>query len=162
MLPMGALLVTGSTASNFATNIFPFDRYMGINASIAGVAFGVGIAIASFDPEGNLSWLRGGIIYADLLVAYQVVFWIFVGVPLSWGPLLLGVGFASSLVLLYPRRPELIPTSRVNAVGVSNLRFYQQPGGGAFKTRPGLDPEQVVGAKRDYGCPGGRRQAPTG
>ena len=37
MLLMGVLLIIGSTASTFATSIFPFDKYLGINASVAGV-----------------------------------------------------------------------------------------------------------------------------
>lgn len=148
MLMMGMLLVIGSTASNFATNIFPFDRYMGINASIAGVAFGTGMAVASFDAEANLSWLRAGVIYAGLLVAYQVVFWIFVGVPLSWGPMVLGVGFATALVLLYPRTPELIPMSRVHAAGVSNLRFYAEPAA-AVRAQPGPEAGQPAGPRSE-------------
>lgn len=122
MLLMGILLVVGSTASTLATSIFPFDKYLGINASVAGVVFGVGIAIASFDPEANLSWIRMGIMYAVLLVAYQLVFGYFVGVPVHWGPIVIGVGFALSLVLLYPRGVELIPTSRVMAAGETNWR----------------------------------------
>jgi hypothetical protein len=122
MLMMGILIVLGSTASTFVTSIFPFDKYLGINASVAGVVFGVGMAIASFDPEGNLSWIRGGIMYAALLVAYQLVFGYFVGVALNWGPIVIGVVFAASLVALYPRAIDLIPTSRVAAAGESSWR----------------------------------------
>jgi len=122
MLLMGVLIVIGSTASTFATSIFPFDKYLGINASVAGVVFGFGIATASFDPEANLSWIRMGIMYAVLLVAYQIVFGIFVGVALNWGPIVVGVIFAVALMLLHPRGIELIPTSRVMAAGESHWR----------------------------------------
>ena len=122
MLLMGVLLVVGSTASTLATSIFPFDKYLGINASVAGVVFGVGLAVASFDPEANVSWIRMGIMYALLLGVYQVVFSYFVGVAVNWGPIVIGALFALSLVLLYPRGNELIPTSRVMAAGETHWR----------------------------------------
>jgi hypothetical protein len=122
MLMMGVLLVIGSTASTFATSIFPFDKYLGINASVAGVVFGIGLAAASFDPEANVSWIRMGIMYAVLLVVYQVVFGYFVGVAFHWGPILLGVAFAVVLVVLHPRGVELMPTSRVMAAGETPWR----------------------------------------
>jgi hypothetical protein len=122
MLLMGILIVVGSTASTFATSIFPFDKYLGINASVAGVVFGIGLAAASFDPETNVSWIRMGIMYAVLLVIYQLVFGYFVGVPINWGPIVLGIGFAVVLIALHPRGVELMPTSRVMAVGEAPWR----------------------------------------
>jgi hypothetical protein len=122
MLMMGILLVVGSTVSSLATSIFPFDKYLGINASVAGVVFGVGMAVASFDPEENVNLIRMGILYAALLVVYQLVFGYFVGVALHWGPIVIGVLFAAALVLLYPRGTELIPTSRVMAAGETHWR----------------------------------------
>src|ERR1700730_12310461 len=122
MLLMGVLLIVGSTASTFATSIFPFDKYLGINASVAGVVFGFGVATASFDPEANVSWIRMGIMYAVLLVVYQLVFGSVVGVPLHWGPIILGIIFAVVLIALHPRGVELMPTSRVMAVGETPWR----------------------------------------
>ena len=122
MLLMGILIVVGSTASTFATSIFPFDKYLGINASVAGVVFGVGLAAASFDPESNVTWIRMGIMYAVLLVAYQLVFGFFVGVPAHWGPIVLGIIFAVVLIVLHPRGVELMPTSRVMSVGETPWR----------------------------------------
>jgi hypothetical protein len=122
MLMMGVLLIVGSTASTFATSIFPFDKYLGINASVAGVVFGIGLAAASFDPEANVSWIRMGIMYAVLLVVYQLVFGFFVGVALHLGPIVLGVAFAVALVVLHPRGVDLMPTSRVMAAGETPWR----------------------------------------
>src|SRR5260221_9298542 len=122
MLLMGILIVLGSTVSTFATSIFPFDKLLGINASVAGVVFGVGMAVASFDPEANLSWIRMGIMYAILLLAYQVAFGLVVGVPLNWGPILIGILFAGALFFLHPRGTELMPTARVMAAGETHWR----------------------------------------
>jgi hypothetical protein len=57
-----------------------------------------------------------------LLVLYQVVFGIFVGVPLNWGPIVVGIIFALALVILHPRGVDLIPTSRVMAAGETQWR----------------------------------------
>lgn len=125
MLLMGILLVLGSTVSTFATSIFPFDKYMGINASVAGVAFGFGIAVASFDPENNMTWIRISIVYAVLLVAYQIAFGVFVGVTLNWGPIIVGLLFAGALIVLHPKGVELMPTARVMAAGETNWRSLE-------------------------------------
>ena len=110
MLLMGILLVTGSTISIFSTYLFPLDKVVGTDASVAGVAFGVGLAVASFNPEGNLTWVRAAILYAILLVVYQVVFALFLGTPWNWAPLVIGVVFAVVLVVTYPNRAALLPT----------------------------------------------------
>jgi hypothetical protein len=68
MLLLGILMVVGSTMSIFATSIFPFDGLAGTDVSVAGVAFGVGIAVASFNPEAHISWVRAAILYTVLLI----------------------------------------------------------------------------------------------
>ena len=111
MLLLGILLVVGSTVSIFPTSIFPFDGLAGADASVAGVAFGVGIAAASFNPEGNIAWVRAAILYAILVVVYRIVFGIFWG---TWGPglpIVIAIIFGAALILLYPRRRELMPSN---------------------------------------------------
>ena len=109
MLLLGVLLVVGSTMSIFGTTLFPFDKLAGTDTTVAGVAFGVGIAIASFNPEGNITWVRMAILYTVLLIAYRVVFALAWGLPVSWSALVIGVLFGAALVILYPRRGELMP-----------------------------------------------------
>jgi len=111
MLLLGVLMVVGSTLSLFATSIFPFDGLAGSDTSVAGVAFGVGIAVASFNPEAHVGWVRAAILYMILLIVYRIVFGIFWG---TWGtpaPLVIAVVFGIALILLYPRRGELMPHS---------------------------------------------------
>jgi peptidoglycan/LPS O-acetylase OafA/YrhL len=111
MLLLGVIMVVGGTLSLFATAIFPFDSLAGSDTSVAGVAFGVGIAVASFNPEGHVSWVRAAILYMFLLVAYRIVFGIFWG---TWGtpaPLVIAIVFGVALILLYPRRGDLLPHS---------------------------------------------------
>jgi hypothetical protein len=111
MLLLGILMVVGSTMSIFSTSVFPFDGLAGTDASVAGVAFGVGIAVASFNPERHVTWVRAAILYACLVVVYRVIFGLAWG---TWGqpaPLVLAIIFGLTLVFLYPRRSELMPSS---------------------------------------------------
>jgi hypothetical protein len=117
MLLLGILMVVGSTMSIFATSIFPFDGLAGTDVSVAGVAFGVGIAVASFNPEAHISWVRAAILYMVLLIVYRIVFGIFWG---TWGepaPLVIAIVFGVALAVLYPRRGDLIPHSGSMADG---------------------------------------------
>jgi len=109
MLLMGILMVVGGTISILPTSLLPFDGLAGADISVAGVALGVGIAAASFNPEGHVSWVRIAILYAILEVIYRIVFGLFWG---TWGtgvPMLLAIIFGIVLVVLYPRRGELMP-----------------------------------------------------
>jgi len=109
MLLLGILLVVGSTLSLFATAIFPFDSFAGTDTSVAGVAFGVGIAVASFNPGAQIGWVRAAILYMILLVVYRIVFGLFWG---TWGqlaPLVIAIVFGVALIILFPRRGELMP-----------------------------------------------------
>ncbi|HEY8759994.1 MAG TPA: hypothetical protein VIP52_03705 [Candidatus Dormibacteraeota bacterium] len=111
MLLLGILMVVGSTMSIFSTSVFPFDGLAGTDASVAGVAFGVGIAVASFNPERHVTWVRAAILYAALVVVYRIIFGLAWG---TWGqpaPLVLAIIFGLVLIFLYPRRSELMPTS---------------------------------------------------
>ena len=109
MLLLGVLLIVGSTLSIFGTTLFPFDGLAGTDATVAGVAFGVGIAIASFNPEGNLSWVRAALIYTILLIAFGIVFGLAWGRSVTLSSVVIGVVFSAALVFLYPRRGELLP-----------------------------------------------------
>ena len=109
MLLMGILMVVGGTISILPTSLLPFDGLAGADVSVAGVALGVGIAAASFNPEGHVSWVRVAILYAILEVVYRIVFGIFWG---TWGtglPTVVAILFGIALVVLYPRRGELMP-----------------------------------------------------
>jgi len=111
MLLLGILMVVGSTMSIFSTSVFPLDGLAGTDASVAGVAFGVGIAVASFNPERHVTWVRAAILYSGLVVVYRIIFGLAWG---TWGqpaPLVLAIVFGLALIFLYPRRGELMPSS---------------------------------------------------
>jgi hypothetical protein len=111
MLIMGILMVIGGTVSILPTSLLPIDGLAGADASVAGVAFGIGIAAASFNPEANISWVRIAILYAILEIVYRIVFGIFWG---TWGtgvPVVMAIIFAVALIVLYPRRGDLMPAN---------------------------------------------------
>lgn len=119
MLLLGILMVVGSTMSIFSTSVFPFDGLAGTDASVAGVAFGIGIAVASFNPERHVTWVRAAILYAGLVIVYRVIFGLAWG---TWGqpaPLVLAIVFGLALIFLYPRRSELMPSAGMITEGPS-------------------------------------------
>ena len=106
MWVMGVLIVMGSGLGFIGSTFFAFDTWAGVSASVAGIAFGAGIMIAGFDPEGNVSWVRALIIYAILEVVYQIFNQITVS-RFDIVPFLIAVIVAGLLLLLYPNKAQL-------------------------------------------------------
>jgi hypothetical protein len=110
MWVMGALLVMGSGLGFIGSSFFPFDSWAGVTASVAGVAFGAGVMIAGFNPEGNVSWVRAVILYAIL----QVVWQIFDQITLAHFDIIafvVAIIVAVLLLVLYPNKSELLMQS---------------------------------------------------
>ena len=106
MWVMGVLIVMGSGLGFIGSTFFAFDTWAGVSASVAGIAFGAGIMIAGFDPEGNVSWVRALILYAILEVIYQIVNQIAVG-RFDIVPFLIAIIVAAVLLWLYPNKAQL-------------------------------------------------------
>lgn len=106
MWVMGVLFVLGSGLGFIGSTFFAFDTWAGVSASVAGIAFGAGIMIAGFDPEGNVSWVRALIIYAILEVIYQIFNQITVA-RFDIVPFLIAVIVAAMLLWLYPNKAQL-------------------------------------------------------
>lgn len=106
MWVMGVLLVTGSAASFVGVAMFPFDSGAGINAPVAGIAFGAGLMIAGFDPIGNISWVRALVLYAILDIVYQVFTAVTIGRFDIIG-FVIAILAAVLIVVLYPNKPAL-------------------------------------------------------
>ena len=110
MWVMGVLLVMGSGLGFIGTSFFPFDTWAGVTASVAGVAFGAGVMIAGFDPEGNVSWVRALVLYAILQVVYQVFSYVAIG-RFDIVSFIIAILVAALLIFLYPNRAELFMQS---------------------------------------------------
>jgi hypothetical protein len=106
MWVMGVLIVTGSGLGFVGGTFFDFDRWAGVTASVAGIAFGAGIMIAGFDPEGNVSWVRAVILYAILEIIYQIFNQITVS-KFDIVPVLIAIIVAVLLLVLYPNKSQL-------------------------------------------------------
>ena len=102
MWVMGLLIVAGSAFPTF----IPFDSNFGVTASVAGVAFGAGLMIAGFDPIANVSWVRALIMYAILMVVYQI----FEGIAIGHFDIIafvISIIVAVLILVLYPNKPAL-------------------------------------------------------
>ena len=106
MWVMGLLIVMGSGLGFIGGTFFDFDTWAGVSASVAGIAFGAGIMIAGFDPEGNVSWVRALILYAIFEVIYQIFNQISVS-KFDIVPFLIAVIVAGLLLWLYPNKSQL-------------------------------------------------------
>ena len=107
MWVMGALLVMGSGLGFIGNSFFPFDSWAGVSASVAGVAFGAGVMIAGFDPEGNVSWVRALIVYAILEIVYQIVDQITLA-RFDIIAFIVAILVAVVLIVLYPNKADLM------------------------------------------------------
>ncbi len=106
MWVMGVLIVMGSGLGFIGSTFFAFDTWAGVSASVAGIAFGAGIMIAGFDPEGNVSWVRALILYAILELIYQIFNQITVS-RFDIVPVLIAIIVAVLLLVLYPNKAQL-------------------------------------------------------
>ena len=106
MWVMGILIVMGSGLGFIGSTFFAFDTWAGVSASVAGIAFGAGIMIAGFDPEGNVSWVRALILYAILELIYQIFNQITVS-RFDIVPVLIAIIVAVLLLVLYPNKAQL-------------------------------------------------------
>ena len=106
MWVMGLLIVAGSGVTFVGSTIFNFDSTFGVAAPVAGVAFGAGLMIAGFDPIANVSWVRALIVYAILMVVYQIFLSISVG-HFDIIAFVIAVIVAVLLLVLYPNKPAL-------------------------------------------------------
>ena len=119
MVLMGVLLITSSLLTGFfGTILFPLDQQFGTRGTIAGVAFGVGVAAAAANPTGHVSWVRAAIVYCALDAVYEILLWIWLGgQAFSLVALIVSVIFGVLLIVLYPNRGALMPASNLRALG---------------------------------------------
>jgi hypothetical protein len=112
MILMGILIITGSLLGSFANVFFPFDQYLGTRGGVAGVAFGVGIAAAAVNPAANATWVRAAILYCALDVVYEIFLAVWLGgAAFSLIAMVVALIFGVMLIVLYPNRSALVPTS---------------------------------------------------
>src|SRR5919201_905187 len=119
MVLMGVLLITSSLLTGFfGTVLFPIDQQFGTRGTIAGVAFGVGVAAAGVNPTAHVSWVRAAILYSALDALYEILLWMWLGgQAFSLVSLIVAVIFGVLLIVLYPNRGALLPTANMPKLG---------------------------------------------
>ena len=128
MVLLGLILVAGSLLASVGPAFVPFDQYIGTRASVAGVAFGIGVALAGFRPAANVTWVRLAVLYCILELVTEVIDYFWLG-PAAFNliPFVVSIIFGVLLVVLYPRRGDLMPASDAPPVTSSQPAPAGQP-----------------------------------
>jgi hypothetical protein len=104
----GLLLVVSSAADFIGAAVFPTNTGVAgaTTGPVAGIAFGAGVMIAGFDPEGNISWVRAVVVYAILDVVYQIFTQFAIG-TFDIVSFIIAILVAAVILVLYPNKPAL-------------------------------------------------------
>jgi hypothetical protein len=111
MLLMGMGLVGGAAVSLVGTSLIPLDQEVGTHASAAGAVLGIGLMAAAVNPSGNIGWVRAGILYGFVVLAFEAGSYFLWKAPFHLGPVIFGLAFSLLLIATYPERKQLIPST---------------------------------------------------
>jgi hypothetical protein len=109
MLLMGMALVGGAAVSLVGSTLLPLDQEVGTHASAAGAVLGIGLMAAAINPAANVGWVRAGILYGFVVLAFEGGAWYLWRTSFHWGPVFFGLAFSLLLIATYPQRNQLIP-----------------------------------------------------
>jgi sulfite exporter TauE/SafE len=110
MLLMGMALVGGAAVSLVGTSLLPLDQEVGTHASAAGAVLGIGLMAAAVNPAANIGWVRAGILYGFVVVAFEAGSYYVWHAPFHFGPVFFGLAFSLLLIATYPQRKKLVPS----------------------------------------------------
>ena len=111
MLLMGMGLVGGAAVSLVGTSLLPLDQEVGTHASAAGAVLGIGLMAAAVNPRANVGWVRAGILYGFVVLAFEAGSYFLWGAQFHLGPVIFGLAFSLLLIATYPERRQLVPPS---------------------------------------------------
>lgn len=111
MLLMGMALVGGAAVSLVGTSLLPLDQEVGTHASAAGAVLGIGMMAAAINPSANIGWVRAGILYGFVVLAFEAGSYYLWRAPFHIGPVFFGLAFSLLLIALYPQRKSLVTSS---------------------------------------------------
>lgn len=109
MLLMGMALVAGAAAALVPTSLLPLDQEVGTHTSAAGAVLGIGLMAAAVNPAANIGWVRGGILYGFVVLAFEGGSWLLWRAQFHLGPVIFGLAFSLLLIATYPERRKLVP-----------------------------------------------------
>ena len=108
MLLMGMALVGGAAVSLVGTSLLPLDQEVGTHASAAGAVLGIGLMAAAVNPAGNIGWVRAGILYGFVVLAFEAGSYYLWHASFHIGPVFFGLAFSLLLIATYPERKQLV------------------------------------------------------
>jgi hypothetical protein len=111
MLLMGMALVGGAAVSLVGTSLLPLDQEVGTHASAAGAVLGIGLMAAAVNPAANIGWVRAGILYGFVVLAFEAGSYYLWHAPFHIGPVFFGLAFSLLLIATYPQRKQLVPSA---------------------------------------------------
>jgi len=109
MLLMGMGLVGGAAAALVPTSLLPLDQEVGTHTSAAGAVLGIGMMAAAVNPAANIGWVRAGILYGFVVLAFEGGAYLLWRAPFHLGPVIFGLAFSLLLIATYPQRRKLLP-----------------------------------------------------
>ncbi len=109
MVLMGMGLVGGAAAALLPNSLLPLDQEVGTHTSAAGAVLGIGLAAAAVNPVKNISWVRAGILYGFVVLAFEAGAYFVAGARFHLGPVIFGLAFSLLLIATYPERGKLLP-----------------------------------------------------
>ena len=109
MLLMGMTMVAGSARALFGNALLPLDQELGTHSSAAAAVLGIGLMGAAINPRANISWVRAGILYGVVTIAFEVGAHFWIGAEFFIGPVIFGVASSLLLIALYPAPGTLVP-----------------------------------------------------
>ena len=112
MLLMGMGLVGGAAAALIPTSLLPLDQEVGTHTSAAGAVLGIGLMAAAVNPAANIGWVRAGILYGFVVLAFEAGAYFLWRASFHLGPVIFGLAFSLLLIATYPERKKLIPSAR--------------------------------------------------
>ena len=109
MLLMGMALVGGAAAALVPTTLLPLDQEVGTHTSAAGAVLGIGLMAAAINPAANIGWVRAGILYGLVVLAFEAGSYFLWHTNFQIAPVFFGLAFSLALIGLYPHRRQLVP-----------------------------------------------------
>jgi hypothetical protein len=109
MLLMGMTMVAGSARALFGNALLPLDQEIGTHSSAAAAVLGIGLMAAAINPRANISWVRAGILYGIVTIAFEIGAHYLIGASFYLGPVIFGVAASLLLIALYPQPSSLMP-----------------------------------------------------
>jgi hypothetical protein len=111
MLLMGMALVGGAAESLVGTSLVPLDQEVGTHASAAGAVLGIGLMAAAINPAANVGWVRAGILYGFVVLAFEGGSYFILHAQFHLAPVFFGLAFSLLLIALHPQRRTLVPAT---------------------------------------------------